>query len=235
LHRHELRCASHGVSQQATPRQKFTYRELQWLRRAACDMYAASRSAPGNKKNESVQQGHQVPLVECAVKGYNKPAVHCSQMAVILEAAAAVQQDSNSKKWRLHGKIIGSKTATINRLSKAEWCQHWLSPHKETATMTCKVKPSKKANNQPARLCLSMPAWAVATTNRKKSKGNNQLTIDQWGQSQQRQGNKDATACRCADGVGFSYANLQHGKAKWQQLTGSKNATINQAAAARQQ
>jgi len=113
---------------------------------------------------------HQVPLVERAVKGYNKPAVHCSQMAVILEAAAAVQQDSNSKKWRLHGKIIGSKTATINRLSKAEWCQHWLSPHKETATMTCKVKPSKKANNQPARLCLSMPAWAVATTNRKKVK-----------------------------------------------------------------
>jgi len=40
----------------------------------------------------------------------------------------------------------------INRLTtKAEWCQHSLSPHKETATMKCKVIQSNKGNNQPAR------------------------------------------------------------------------------------
>jgi len=51
--------------------------------------------------------------------------------------------------------------------------------------------------------------------------------------SQQPQGNSNVTACRCVDGFSFSDANLQHGKAKRQQLTGSKYTTFNQAAATR--
>jgi len=62
-------------------------------------------------------------------------------MAVVVETAVVMQQDSDSKKWRLQRKQLAA-IATINWPSKAEWGQHWLSPRNEIATMTCKVKPS---------------------------------------------------------------------------------------------
>jgi len=64
-------------------------------------------------------------------------------VAVVPETAVAMQKTAIAKYGDYRGKQLAA-IATINRLSKAEWCQHWLSPRNETATMTCKVKPSKK-------------------------------------------------------------------------------------------